>query len=241
MNKKNKLIISGIAIGVFSIGLFYGFNSSGNKSSEKENITMCTYSAGIATYLESASLEDLDNLNEFIKLKANDTITVKASSVEEVSTEVITESSEKKLYNYYTINDEGFYSTLEYEYQDYLWKMCEKYDICGSYELLLAQMYSESSYNPSIVSNTNDYGLMQINICNHEWLSEQLGISDFLNPYSSIEAGCYMMSVYLHKYDAEASLVAYNMGESVVKKGTYSSSYSRRVLENKNMKNGLHC
>ena len=92
-------------------------------------------------------------------------------------------------------------------------------------------MYHESGFQTDIVSGTNDYGLMQINKCNHDWLSKKLGKSNFLDPYTSIEAGVYILSDYLKKYDdVQTALVCYNMGESAIQKGIYSTKYSRGVL-----------
>ncbi len=125
--------------------------------------------------------------------------------------------------------------TLDIEYQDFLYEMCVKYKISEHYELIMAQMYHESRFNPNAYSGTNDYGLMQINIQNHDWLSEKFGKSDFFDPYLSIESGVYMMSQYLEKYDdVQKALVCYNSGESKVKQGTYSTSYSCCVVEDMN-------
>ena len=114
--------------------------------------------------------------------------------------------------------------------------MCVKYNVEKYYTLFIAQMYHESTFRINLISGTNDYGLMQINKCNHKWLGELLGNNDFLDPYNNIEAGVYMLSSYLHKYnDVEKALVCYNRGESAVKKGTYSTSYSKGVLEDMNL------
>ena len=135
---------------------------------------------------------------------------------------------ENKLYYVYESN---IRTDLEVEYQDYLYKMCIKYDIKEHYTLLLAQMYHESGFDVDVISGTDDYGLMQINAFNHEWLRETLGISDFLDPYDNIEAGVFMMSNFLKKYDdVQKALVCYNRGEGAVRNGTYSTSYSEGVL-----------
>ena len=124
---------------------------------------------------------------------------------------------------------------LDEEYQDYLYQMCVKYGIPEYYELLFVQMYHESRFKIELISKTNDYGLMQINTCNHEWLSKKLGSDNFLDPYVSIEAGTLMMSNYLKKYnDAHKALVCYNSGESKVKNGTYSTKYSKCVINDLN-------
>lgn len=149
----------------------------------------------------------------------------------EVEEEVEPEEPERENTLYYVMDGRYRYD-LPDEYQDYLWQQCKEYGIPEHYELLLAQMYHESSFRVDIISKTNDYGLMQINICNHKWLSGIIGDDDFLNPYTSIRAGVHMMSTFLHKYnDVQKALVCYNRGEGAVIKGTYTTSYSRGVLE----------
>ena len=128
---------------------------------------------------------------------------------------------------------------LEAEYQDYTYQMCEKYGVTKYYKLMLALMWHESNYNVNEISKTNDYGLCQINTCNHGWLKKTLDIDpDFLNPYTSIECGVYMLSSYLKKYDdVHKALVAYNKGDNAVDRNKiYESTYSRvivNILENK--------
>ena len=94
----------------------------------------------------------------------------------------------------------------------------------------------ESSYQPDAVSDTGDFGLMQINICNHRWLYEELGITDVMDPEQNIEAGLYILGRAFQKYDdPDKALMAYNMGDSGMKsawsKGQHSSKYSRAVIE----------
>ena len=100
----------------------------------------------------------------------------------------------------------------------------------------LAVMKVESGFNAGTVSTTGDYGIMQINIINHQWLREKLNIDDFLDPYDSINAGTYMLGNAIKKYgDVEKALVAYNAGDggadAYFAQGVYSTPYSRRVLE----------
>ena len=138
---------------------------------------------------------------------------------------------EEEKIKYYFVNDNGHKSFLDKQYQDHLYKMCTKYNVEKHYVLFLAQMYHESTFRTDVISETNDYGLMQINIYNHDWLGKKLGNSNFLDPYNNIEAGVYMMSIFLHKYnDVEKALVCYNDGESDVINGIHSTSYSKGVL-----------
>lgn len=125
---------------------------------------------------------------------------------------------------------------LSDELQQYTYDMCKKYDIVDKYDQVLAVMWQESNYIPDIISATDDYGLMQINKCNHEYLNEVLGVEDFLDPYSNIECGVYLLSGLYEDYiDDHMVLMAYNMGRggaaSKWEQGIYSSSYSRAVLD----------
>ena len=129
---------------------------------------------------------------------------------------------------------------LDKDIQKYLYDKCKEYNV--PYDLALGVIKVESNFNPSLIhKNSNgsrDYGLFQINTINHKWLSEELGITDFLNPYQNIDAGVYMLSQLLKKYDDEhIVLMSYNMGEqaakNLVNRGIYSSRYSRKVIETK--------
>ncbi len=125
---------------------------------------------------------------------------------------------------------------LSFDLQLYTYSRCADLGISEYYELVLAMMWQESNFKPNIISKTNDYGLMQINICNHDWLSKELGITDFLDPYQSIDAGTHIIASLLLKYeDPHKALMAYNYGEAGAKKnweqGYYTSSYSRAIAE----------
>ena len=119
--------------------------------------------------------------------------------------------------------------------QLYTYNLCEEYDITLHYPLVLAVMGHESRYDEKVISRTNDYGLMQINKVNHNWLREKLSITDFLDAKQNIHAGVYMLSTYLNKYaTVNEALMAYNMGEGGARKqwaaGNYSTAYTTKVL-----------
>jgi soluble lytic murein transglycosylase-like protein len=107
-------------------------------------------------------------------------------------------------------------------------------------DIVKAVMECESGGNAKAINhNTNgshDAGLMQINSCNHAWLREELGITDFYDPRQSIQCGCYMLGLLSKKYESVSRvLMSYNMGESrtsqLWNRGIYSSSYSRKVIQ----------
>lgn len=172
-------------------------------------------------------------LEEATKVAVSKPIEDKVVSIEKAENPTIKETKPVREHKYYKVidtNENNYETTLDYELQDYLYETCKKYGVEEHYELLMAQMYNESRFNPNLISKTHDWGIMQINECNHEWLSKTLGITDFLDPYQSIECGVYMMSGYLKKYPVETALVAYNAGESKVRNGVTSTKYSKRVL-----------
>lgn len=124
---------------------------------------------------------------------------------------------------------------LSEELQQYTYDLCRYYDIEDHYELMLAMMWHESGFKADAVSRTNDYGLMQINICNHAYLEAKLGLVDIMDPENNIQGGVYIMSNLLRKHgDEHKALMAYNMGSGGASKywdqGIYTSAYSTRVL-----------
>lgn len=123
---------------------------------------------------------------------------------------------------------------LSEELQEYTYDLCQEYGV--DYELVLAMMEYESSYRVEVISKTNDYGLMQINTCNHRWLKEELGIEDFLDAKQNILAGVYILSQLTARCgeDTNKVLMSYNFGEpdasGLWDQGIYSSKYSRGVI-----------
>ena len=124
---------------------------------------------------------------------------------------------------------------LSRELQDAAFQAADEWDVPAG--LLLAIMGQESGYQVDAVSGTGDYGLMQINAINHPRLREELGITDFLDPVQSIQAGAYMVGELMDKYeDLDRVLTSYNRGETGARNyaeetGSYRSSYSASVLE----------
>ena len=124
---------------------------------------------------------------------------------------------------------------LSKDLQLYTYTKCVDYGIPDYYELVLAIMWQESNYTADIISSTDDYGIMQINSCNHSWLVDLLGPTDFLDARDNINAGVYIISKLLIKYgDVHKALMSYNMGEYGAslnwQAGNYTSDYSCGVV-----------
>lgn len=123
---------------------------------------------------------------------------------------------------------------LDYDIQKYIYKQCG-YD-ADLYCFIMAVIKQESEFDEKEVSMTDDYGLMQINACNHDNLQDKYGKKNFLDPYDNVYCGIRIIKGYLKKYEYKnLALMAYNMGEGgarrLWKKGIYSSEYSRKVTE----------
>ncbi len=135
----------------------------------------------------------------------------------------------------YTAEDEMTYYNvpLSHELQDYIKELCIAEQV--PIELVLGLIELESNFDERVVSETNDFGLMQLNKANFVWLAEAYGITDFLDPKQNILCGVKMLSSYLKKYDGDITktLVVYNMGEAGAEKNGFKpTAYSRRVIEN---------
>lgn len=135
----------------------------------------------------------------------------------------------KKKYNqakYYDV-------PLSAEIQDAIFTECKVKNVPE--DLVIALIGVESHYNPKCISKTNDYGLMQINICHKESLRRDLQVTDLLDSKQNIKAGVHMLSWIVNKYsNINQALMVYNSGESgaqkLWKRGIYSTGYSRKVV-----------
>lgn len=126
-------------------------------------------------------------------------------------------------------------NALSPELQKIMQEKCKEYGV--PYALALAVADQESRFDPDAKSGTDDHGLMQINSINFEWLREK-GIEP-LTYEGNIEAGVLILSKALNRYgEMELALMAYNCGDTGAKRlwnaGTYSTQYSRSVMERYN-------
>ena len=135
----------------------------------------------------------------------------------------------KPFYRYYKVVVNDYETTLRQDLQEYTYDLCIEYEITEYFTLILCQLYQESSYRENLISGTNDYGIAQINVCNHEWLSKELGITDFLDPKQSILCNIYLMSNYIEKYGVERALICYN-GGSPNSKNERAHAYAEKII-----------
>ena len=118
--------------------------------------------------------------------------------------------------------------------QRYLYEICADEGVPVT--LVLAMIEYESGFDPEAVSQTDDYGLMQINAVNHEWLNEEYRCADMMNPYQNVFCGVSIISSYIERYDGDLTkaLMAYNMGDSGAQEawsnGVTCTSYAADIL-----------
>ncbi len=123
---------------------------------------------------------------------------------------------------------------MDEDLQEFIFYLSQAYEM--DFTFVMALIQQESGYKPDIISKTNDYGLMQINEINHPYLQEQLGITDFTEPYDNVRAGMFILRKLFEKYETpEKVLMAYNMGETGASRlwgqGIFGINYSKSVLQ----------
>ena len=117
--------------------------------------------------------------------------------------------------------------------QRYIYEICADENVPVT--LVMAMIEHESGFDPEAVSPTDDYGLMQINAVNHEWLKEEYRCADMMNPYQNVFCGISIISSYIDKYgELDKALMAYNMGnygaQKAWKNGVTSIAYFEEIL-----------
>lgn len=124
---------------------------------------------------------------------------------------------------------------MEDSLQKYTQELCSAMGV--NFLLVLAIIAQESNFIPDAISainnnGTRDYGIMQINSKNHQWLEKELNVNDWLNPYQNILAGIYILSGFENLGDDYKKIAMYyNSGPTGASKllscGIYTSySYS---------------
>ena len=103
------------------------------------------------------------------------------------------------------------------------------------YEIVCGVIETESTFRENARNGAN-FGYMQINKCNFEWLKRDLGVNDPKEGYDNVHCGIYMLGNLYKKYgDWHKALVCYNCGEGgaykyVFSTGATTSKYSRLVM-----------
>ena len=123
-------------------------------------------------------------------------------------------------------------NALDDELQLIMYEACEEYNVPFALAIAIAEQESEFDADVN-ASETNDYGLMQINKVNFRRFTD-IGINPMTDE-GNIKAGVIMLSEAIEKYgDYGLAVMAYNCGDNGAKrlwdKGIYSTDYSEAVI-----------
>lgn len=162
----------------------------------------------------------------------------KAQAKTVTKTETLTETVEVPVYEadkLPEVSDVVYFDVpLSHSLQRYTYEVCADEEVPVT--LIMAMVEHESQFDPEIISETDDYGLLQINAVNHTNLAEKYRAADMLDPYQNIFCGVKIIGSYLDKYDGDytRALMAYNMGDygarKAIESGITSTAYTDTIL-----------
>lgn len=166
---------------------------------------------------------------------------LKGESITEQATEPITELiAEPEPLDPYTltldkIENVQYYHDipLTHEQQDITMNIANEYNL--PVDLLYAIMRVETHYTVDLISATDDYGIMQINACNHEMMTNRLGVTDFLDFEQNVRCGAYMLHLCQNYSETLPQLLmCYNRGVGGARKAWKSGEtfdyYCEKVI-----------
>ncbi len=193
-------------------------------SSSQSQLSQSSSQASSKVVSDEASRQEQNSMAEAEKPES------KAEKTTESQESKSQEETEQIQSQYYDI-------PLATDIQDTIFRECKTKNVPE--DLVIALIGVESHYNSKSISRTNDYGLMQINICHKESLERDLQVTDLLDSKQNIKAGVHMLSWIVNKYsNMNQALMVYNNGEAgaqkLWKQGVYSTPYSRKVIDQMN-------
>ena len=109
--------------------------------------------------------------------------------------------------------DSGYFRydvPLDVETQAFLRAACDESGV--PYELALAVIRKESTFQNIIGDSGDSVGYMQIQPRWHKERMERLGATDLRDPFSNFRVGCDYLAELLERYPLEDALTAYNSG-----------------------------
>lgn len=157
-----------------------------NLSVQQENTTVATSYEDVDMYALAELMQGQATHTQEVHLDTSITVDEQACEVDLMTDD--------------TIADRVYFDVpLSEDLQDYIFELSDEYDVPAS--MIVAIIDNESKFDSDEISSTNDYGLMQINKCNHEAVNELLGVTDILDPYENVLAGTYLYAECLDAAD----------------------------------------
>lgn len=107
------------------------------------------------------------------------------------------------------------------KYEDYIMKYAEEYHLDPYF--VCSIIWTESKFDPEVVSSRGAVGLMQIMPDTGKWIAGKLGMEDFEeenlhDPETNIQMGCWYLKFLSDKFDGDTTKIAaaYNAGHNRV-------------------------
>lgn len=132
------------------------------------------------------------------------------------------------------------YQNWNDDLKSYMQTVCAEYDV--DYSLALGVIYNESRFQSGLThmnsNGTVDYGLMQVNEVNFDYLNKTLGIrtmSELLDDKTGIRCGVQLLAYHKQYTQNDSSaLLRYQIGagkyKQYLKDGRYTNQTHQRVL-----------
>jgi hypothetical protein len=230
-------------IAILSLVMTIGIGSMSQKTIESENQESLSFEIEKLKYKnqEYIYVNSVDFEEAYQKYLSDNALIYDAIAIEMVAEE---ENLSRQLEEERELADNikpKYNISLAEEYQDYIFKKTISEESFITYELMLAMIFCESTFNNDS-TNTNkngtiDVGFCQINSVNHDSMKVKYGLDDLRDPYQNIDAGFIILNNLMKKYgDETIALIAYNMGETGMRRITQTQSttgYSKKVLQKK--------
>ena len=111
----------------------------------------------------------------------------------------------------------------------YVAECCEEYGVPA--ELVLALIERESGFQEDAVSETEDYGYMQINRCNFKSAADNYGLYPKHDPFDNIKYGIIFLSTAYRQYESwDKALMIYAGGPSVIGCAEWKQGYTEKTV-----------
>lgn len=167
--------------------------------------------------MKSKKLLDKKRLTLYASLCVSVLIKLKDGNAFEVHTESskidkINGNLPKYEINYLTYEPkQEYYDIPIYDetFQEHLFSLSDKYGFSHDILFTIGHVESRGTWATNgVISPTNDYGLFQINITNHEQINQALGFTTDdiqYDPYKNAEAAAYLIKTFFQLYNYDES------------------------------------
>lgn len=242
--RRLKKLLTGIVATVTVIGLVV-------------TLTYCTSDKEVpASTEETTTVETTTEPVEIVEEETTEVVKVdKECIVRDVVGDTITVECDGELYAFYgdgyakgnkvicTFENEKITETsepitlffnvpLSEDLQLHIFNECAKYNIAPA--LVIAVIERESTFDPNALGDKGtSFGIMQVKPKYHQWRMDELGGSDWFNPYDNTAVGIHYLAELFGKYgdDIYMVLMEYNGGLGYANRMKYSGITSDYALE----------